>query len=267
LSDRFLVVSGLSAAYGSIQALHAVDLEVGAGEAVAVIGANGAGKSTLLLTLAGLLTPASGRVRLGGRDVTGLPAEQMVRAGIALVPEGRQVFADLSVRDNLLLGAYHRRRSKTIDGEIADVFALFPALAPRANQRAGSLSGGEQQMLAIGRGLLAKPRLLLLDEPSLGLAPLAVRDLSARLIALRDRGVTLLIVEQNIRLAMRVADRAYVLVRGRVARSGSRQEVLADPSIEAAYIGRPTIKTDRICAALQPVATPPDSGKPPSTKS
>ncbi len=232
-----LEVSGIHAGYGRIRALRGVDVEVDEGEAVTIIGANGAGKSTLMRALAGLLPPAAGSVALDGRAVTGRPAVAMVRAGLSLVPEGRQVFAALSVRDNLLLGGYRRRRDKAIPGDLDEVLALFPALADRQGQLAGTLSGGEQQMLAIGRGLMSRPRVLLLDEPSLGLAPLAVAEVVTQLIGLRDRGTTILLVEQNARAAMRVATRGYVLAHGRVLLAGTTDELLADPAVKAAYLG------------------------------
>jgi branched-chain amino acid transport system ATP-binding protein len=215
----------------------AVDLTIEAGEAMAIVGANGAGKTTLLATLAGLMAPQTGTVRLEGRDVTGLPAERMIRVGVALVPEGREIFAGLSVRDNLALGAYSRRGETSVGGYLEEVFALFPVLRARLGQRAGSLSGGEQQMLAIGRGLMARPRLLLLDEPSLGLAPLAIHEVTERLLTLKERGLTLLVVEQNIKVAGRIADRVHVLERGRTVASGGR-EILTDPGVVAAHLGR-----------------------------
>jgi branched-chain amino acid transport system ATP-binding protein len=229
-----LSVSGLSVHYGGIRAVRSVALEVEPGEAVAILGPNGAGKTTLLRSLAGLERPAEGTVELVGRDVTGAGAERLVRAGIALVPEGRGVFADLSVRDNLLLGAYHRRsRTEGLD----DVLSLFPILRDRARQRAGTLSGGEQQMLAIGRALMARPKLLLLDEPSLGLAPLAIRQVVDRLLDLRARGTTILLVEQNIRAALRVATRGYLLRRGEVVLAGTSDELRQAPGVAAAYLG------------------------------
>ena len=236
--EPLLGVVELSAGYGRILALRSVSIEVRAGEAVTIIGGNGAGKTTLLRTVAGLMRPRSGRVLLEGRDVTGRPAEAMVRAGISLVPEGRHVFPGLSVWDNLALGAYHRRREANLREEIDEVFDLFPALGARARQAAGTLSGGEQQMLAIGRGLMSKPRLLLLDEPSLGLAPLTSREVMKRLLTLRERGTTVLLVEQNARAALRVASRGYVLERGAVAVAGAREELLEDPGVRAAYLGR-----------------------------
>ncbi len=242
MSAPLLSVRGLRAAYGRIQALQGVDLDVHAGEIVAVIGANGAGKTTLLRTLAGLMAPTAGRVLLDGQEVTGRPAEEMVRLGVALVPEGRQVFYGLSVWDNLVLGAYHRRRQAELRRDIEEVFRLFPVLAERRRQPAGTLSGGEQQMLAIGRALMARPRLLMLDEPSLGLAPKVVRDVMARLTDLRQRGVTVLVAEQHARAALAVADRAYVLERGRVAISGSRERLLQEPAVRAAYLGRRALR-------------------------
>jgi branched-chain amino acid transport system ATP-binding protein len=235
-----LSVSGLSVHYGGIRAVRSVDLEVEPGEAVAILGPNGAGKTTLLRTIAGLERPAEGRVELAGRDVTGAPAERLVRAGIALVPEGRGVFADLPVRDNLLLGAYHRRHRSE---DLADVYSLFPILAERARQPAGTLSGGEQQMLAIGRALMSRPRLLMLDEPSLGLAPLAVRQVVDRLLELRARGTTILLVEQNIRAALQVATRGYVLQRGRVLLEGTSDELREAPAVRAAYLGASAART------------------------
>jgi|FaiFalDrversion3_1042247.scaffolds.fasta_scaffold00970_2 branched-chain amino acid transport system ATP-binding protein len=233
-----LSVQGLRAAYGRIQALQGVDLEVWPGEVVAVIGPNGAGKTTLLRVVAGLMAPLAGKVLLDGRAVAGRPAEEMVRLGVALVPEGRQVFYALSVWDNLLLGAYHRRRGADLRRDLQEVFQLFPALAERRRQPAGTLSGGEQQMLAIGRALMARPRLLMLDEPSLGLAPKVVRDVMARLAELRQRGVTILVAEQHARAALAVADRAYVLERGRIVLSGSRERLQEEPAVKAAYLGR-----------------------------
>jgi branched-chain amino acid transport system ATP-binding protein len=238
MSRPLLAVERLRAAYGRIQALQEVSLEVYQGEVVAVVGANGAGKTTLLRTLAGLMSPVGGRVLLDGIEVTGRPAEEMVRLGVALVPEGRQVFYGLSVEDNLVLGAYHRRRDSDMRRDMEDIFALFPVLAQRRRQAAGTLSGGEQQMLAIGRALMARPRLLLLDEPSLGLAPKVVRDVMGRLLELRDRGVTVLVAEQHARAALAVADRAYVLERGRIVLSGTRERLIEEGAIRAAYLGR-----------------------------
>jgi branched-chain amino acid transport system ATP-binding protein len=231
-----LSVTGLGVRYGGIRALHDVGLEVGPGEAVAILGPNGAGKSTLLNAVAGLLRPAAGAVRVDGRDVTRARPERRVDAGIALVPEGRGVFADLPVRDNLLLGAYRRPRRDRREA-LADVVELFPVLAERAGQPAGTLSGGEQQMLAIGRALMARPRLLMLDEPSLGLAPLAIRQVVDRLVRLRDRGTAVLLVEQNTRAALRVATRGYLLERGSVVLAAPAGELRDGGAVEASYLG------------------------------
>ncbi len=237
-----LTVTGLRAGYGHIEALHGVDVTVSEGEAVTIIGANGAGKTTLLRAIAGLLSPTAGQVYLGEKQMTGRPAETCVRAGICLVPEGRQVFQELPVHDNLLLGAYHRRR-QDVEDDLANVYALFPALAGRRNQLAGTLSGGEQQMLAIGRGLLSNPRVLLLDEPSLGLAPIAVREVTAKLVALVAQGMTVLLVEQNARAALQVASRGYVLAQGQVVVEGPTAELMDDPRVRSAYLGSHTPPT------------------------
>ena len=237
MTAPLLTVSELSVHYGRINALRSVSLAIEAGAAVAILGPNGAGKTTLLRTLAGLARPSGGSVRLKGRDVTGTRAERLVRAGVALVPEGRGVFADLTVRDNLILGRYRRRRRRGMPEDLDDVFSLFPILGDRARQRAGTLSGGEQQMLAIGRALMAKPQLLMLDEPSLGLAPLAVRQVVDRLLELRARGITILLVEQNTRVAMQLATRGYLLQRGRVLLEGTSAELRASPRTKAAYLG------------------------------
>ena len=231
-----LVVRDLVAGYGPIQALHGVTLEVEAGEAAAVIGPNGAGKTTLLNTIVGMLRPRRGAVRFDGRDVTGFRPERLVGLGLALVPERRQVFAGLSVEDNLRLGAYTLGRDGRhhVDG----IYELFPILRERRRQLAGTLSGGEQQMLAIGRGLMSRPKLLMLDEPSLGLAPLIARQIMATISALRATGTTVLLVEQNARAALEIADRAYVLEAGRVALAGPARAMLADEQVQRAYLGR-----------------------------
>jgi branched-chain amino acid transport system ATP-binding protein len=231
-----LVVRDLAAAYGPIQALHDVALEVAAGEVAAVIGPNGAGKSTLLNTIVGMLRPRRGTVRFDGRDVTGYQPERLVGLGLALVPERRQVFAELSVEDNLRLGAYTLGRAAQRDAD--RVYELFPILRERGRQLAGTLSGGEQQMLAIGRGLMSRPKLLMLDEPSLGLAPLVAREIMATIRALPTAGTTVLLVEQNARAAVEIADRAYVLEAGRVALAGPARAVLADEQVQRTYLGR-----------------------------
>ena len=231
----------MSARYGPVPALRDVSLEVRAGELVALIGANGAGKSTLLRAIAGLVAPAAGRVALDGRDVTGQAPEAMIRAGVALVPERRRVFAPLTVLDNLELGGYalprgHDFRSR-LEAGVEEAYRLFPVLRRRRDQLAGTLSGGEQQMLAIGRALMTRPRLLLCDEPSLGLAPLVVAEIMRLLSTLREAGTTILLVEQNARMALRSADRAYVLEVGSVVLSGAATDLLQDDQLKAAYLG------------------------------
>ncbi len=236
----WLEVEALEVAYGPVQALHGVSLRVDPGEMVAVIGTNGAGKTTLLRAISGLLRPRAGRVRFDGHDITGWPPERIVALGLVQIPERRQLFDSMSVEDNLLLGAYLRLRRgerKTVEEDLARIFELFPRLRERRRQMAGTLSGGEQQMLAIGRGLMARPRMLLLDEPSLGLAPMLVQELFRILRTLREQGLTLLLVEQNARQALRVADRAYVMETGRIVREGIAAELLADPALQAAYLG------------------------------
>ncbi len=235
-----LQIDRINTYYGHIQALKEVTLHVNPGEIVALVGANGAGKTTLLHTISGLLRARSGRILFQGQDITKARAAAIVRAGISHVPEHRQVFGTLSVYDNLLLGAYQRYRRdgrKAVQRDIEEIFDLFPRLRERKKQMAGTLSGGEQQMLAIGRGLMARPKLLLLDEPSLGLAPLIVRDLFQLIASLRDRGQTVLLVEQNARAALKLADRAYILETGRIVLEGNAHELLEDPRVQAAYLG------------------------------
>jgi branched-chain amino acid transport system ATP-binding protein len=236
-----LVLTSVVTYYGSIQALKGISLHVNEGEIVALIGANGAGKTTTLRTVSGLLAPRRGRVSFRGRDVGGRPPEAIVRAGISQVPEGRQLFAPLSVRDNLLLGAYHRSRAEkraSLSKDLGHVYTLFPVLRERVHQLAGTLSGGEQQMLAIGRALMSRPQLMLLDEPSLGLAPRAARTIFEAIPEFRSQGLTVLLVEQNARAALQIADRAYVLETGRVVMEGSAQELLHQPEVQRAYLGR-----------------------------
>jgi len=228
-------VSGLESRYGRIPALKGVDLGVRAGELVALVGANGAGKSTLLRALSGV-QPASGKIVFEKTEIHTLPPEARVALGIVQVPEGRQVFGPLSVEVNLRLGAYRRARSGA-GRSLERVYAMFPVLAERRAQAAGTLSGGQQQMLAIGRALMAEPRLLLLDEPSMGLAPRLVAEIFACVRALRAADTALLLVEQNARAALAIADRAYVLETGRIVLAGSGAELLADSSVRAAYLG------------------------------
>jgi branched-chain amino acid transport system ATP-binding protein len=240
VTEPVLRVDELVTYYGRIAALKGVSLEVLSAEIVAIIGANGAGKTTLLNTLSGLVTPRGGKVWLAGRQVTGLPAERLVRLGMSHVPERRQIFASMTVEDNLLLGAYSRLRREPrarIEQDMRDVLELFPLLAQRKRQLGGSLSGGEQQMLAIGRGLMASPSLMLLDEPSLGLAPMVAREIFALIGRLRERGTSILLVEQNARAALRVADRGYVLEVGALTLSSSATDLLDDSRVRAAYLG------------------------------
>jgi branched-chain amino acid transport system ATP-binding protein len=220
--------------YGAVEALRGVSLDVRQGELVCLIGANGAGKSTLLKSIVGLLTPARGRIVFEGGDITGRAPDAILRAGIALVPERRRVFGALTVRDNLLLGGYAQPRA---DASLEEVERLFPVLRVRARQLAGTLSGGEQQMLAIGRALMGRPRLLLCDEPSLGLAPLVTQEIIRLLAELPARGTTVLLVEQNARLALRIARRGYVLETGAITLEGAARELLENEELKAAYLG------------------------------
>jgi branched-chain amino acid transport system ATP-binding protein len=224
--------------YGAIQAVKDVSLEVRAGEVVAIIGANGAGKTTLLKGIAGIEPVAGGRILLDGTDCAAVPAHRRVGLGIALSPEGRGVFPDQTVRENLLLGAYTLRRDPArVQRLLEREFERFPRLGERQNQLAGTLSGGEQQMLAISRALMSEPRLLLLDEPSLGLAPLIIADIFRSIEALRDAGLTILLVEQMAQQALAIADRAYVLETGLITHEGTGKELLDDPRVRAAYLG------------------------------
>ena len=223
--------------YGPVAALSGVSIRVAPGELVTVIGANGAGKSTLLRALAGLIRPASGMVRFDGQETVGLPTSAMVRRGLAMVPEGRHVFPDMTVSENLDLGAYYQRDKAAIADDRARVLALFPVLQEKLRIHAGRLSGGQQQMLAIGRALMSRPRLLLLDEPSLGLAPVIVQQLGTILRDLNRAGTTILLVEQNARMALRLADRGYILANGRIAGTGTGQELLMDPTVQRIYLG------------------------------
>jgi len=231
-----LVVEDLRSRYGRIEALHGVSFEIADGEIVALVGANGAGKTTLLRAISGVQPISSGRIRFRGQRIEKLPAHARVALGIAQVPEGRQVFAPLSVEDNLRLGGWTRPVAE-LDSSLASVFAMFPMLAEKRYAPAGSLSGGQQQMLAVGRALMAKPRLLLLDEPSMGLAPILVDQILDAVVALKHAGLTVLLVEQNARAALSIADRAYVVETGRITASGRGPELLADPRVQSAYLG------------------------------
>lgn len=234
-----LKINNLAVHYGAIEALRGVSLEVKAGEVVTIIGGNGAGKSTLMKAISGLEPAFAGSIEFEGRDITRMPAHHRVALGISQSPEGRQVFADQSVRDNLLLGAYLRKASDpSISLDVETQFTTFPRLRERQHQLAGTLSGGEQQMLAIARALMARPRLLLLDEPSLGLAPLIVKEIFAVIRALKQSGVTILLVEQMANQALKVADRAYVLKTGEITSSGGARAMLDDPAVREAYLGK-----------------------------
>jgi branched-chain amino acid transport system ATP-binding protein len=237
-ASKLLSVRKLSAAYGNIEAISNLNLDIGTGQIVTVIGPNGAGKSTTLAALMGIL-PSRGEVIFEGHDLSGSRIEDHVAQGMALVPETRALFANMTVRDNLELGAFRFRTSPKqahLDA-LEEVYDLFPRLKQRAKQEAGTLSGGERQMLAVGRALMGKPRLLMLDEPSLGLAPLIVRDIFRIIVQLRERGVSILLIEQNARAALRVADYAYVLELGSVAMEGPADELANDPRVIEAYLG------------------------------
>jgi len=231
-----LEVEGLASRYGRVPALKGIDFTVSRGELVALVGANGAGKTTLLRALSGVQPVSAGRICFEGTDITSASPERRVRLGIVQVPEGRQVFGPLSVEDNLRLGAYVRRGTGTA-ADLERVYAMYPALAERRRQPAGTLSGGQQQMLALGRALMAQPRLLLLDEPSMGLAPRLVEEIFAHIVALKRADASIFLVDQNARAALRIADRGYVLETGRIALSGSGAELIGNEEVKAAYLG------------------------------
>ncbi len=236
-----LRLTSVEASYGPVKALRGVSLHVEEGEIVTLIGANGAGKSTTLEVISGLIRAGSGEILFDGEVATNWPPSQLVRAGMCHVPEGREVFGSMSVTDNLLLGAYARRgrkaRSEVLD-DMEQQFERFPVLAERRDQLATSLSGGEQQMLALARGLMSRPKLLMLDEPSLGLAPIIVQRFFAEIEALRNEGLTVLLVEQNARAALRIADRGYVLETGRIVLDGTARDLLENPEVRRAYLGK-----------------------------
>ncbi|HEY0477058.1 MAG TPA: ABC transporter ATP-binding protein [Kofleriaceae bacterium] len=232
-----LELTGIRAGYGDLQALFDISLEVRAGEIVTLIGANGAGKTTTLRVISGSVRPGAGTVRFDGHDITGLPAHTMPVRGISHVPEGRQLFPFMTVEENLDLGAYNRRSRPAARTALADQLELFPKLKERRRQLAGTLSGGEQQMVAIARGLMAAPRLLLLDEPSLGLSPKVTEEVFARIRDIGSRGVTVLLVEQNVVDGLSISDRGYVIENGRVTMSGAAPDLLRDDKVRAAYLG------------------------------
>ena len=232
-----LNVENVNVYYGNIQALYNVSFFVGKGEIVSLIGANGAGKSTVLKAISGVLTPRAGGIFLAGRNLVGLSPHRIVRMGVSLVPEGRGIFTNMNVMENLEMGAYTRDSREQVTESIREVFALFPRLKERQTQPAGTLSGGEQQMLAIGRAIVARPALVLLDEPSMGLSPLLVREIFRLIRKINEAGTTILLVEQNAFMALSVAHRAYVLETGALALSGSASDLRNDPKVRSAYLG------------------------------
>ena len=232
-----LILENVSVSYGAIEALTDISLEVNQGEVVTLIGANGAGKTTTLRTITGLLEPKNGRITYEGKTISGMAAHKLLPLGIAMSPEGRGVFANLSVRENLEMGAYIRNDKKGIADDMEKGFAMFPRLKEREQQKAGTLSGGEQQMLAMARALMSRPRLLLLDEPSLGLAPIVVHTIFEAIDNIRAEGTTILLVEQNANAALHHSDRAYVLETGRIVMEGDSKQLAADPRVKEAYLG------------------------------
>lgn len=236
-SEPLLRVEHLDAGYGSVQVLWHITLEVRRGEVVALVGSNGAGKSTLLRTVSGLQRPWRGRVRWEGRDIGGLPPESIVRLGLAHVPQGRRLFPDLTLEENLVVGAYSRTDRAAIAADLRNALDLFPVLGERLHLPAGQLSGGEQQMAALARALMARPRLLLIDEPSLGLAPIAVQALMEAVDRLRGRGTSLLLVEQDVAVALEHADRGYIMETGRLTLTGTAAALLRSPRVKEAYLG------------------------------
>ena len=232
-----LEVKDLEVYYGVIQAIKGVSFEVNQGEVIALIGANGAGKTTILHTVTGLLSPKRGQVIFEGKDITRVPAHKIVSMGMAHVPEGRRVFAELSVYENLKMGAYTRKDRSEIEESLANVYKRFPRLEERKNQMAGTLSGGEQQMLAMGRALMSKPKIILMDEPSIGLSPILVNEIFDIIQAVSESGTTVLLVEQNAKKALSIADRAYVLETGNIVLEGKAKDLLEDDSIKKAYLG------------------------------
>jgi len=236
-SKPLLELSKLAVSYGGIQAVKGIDLEVGPGELVCLIGANGAGKTTTLKGICGLLPIKGGRILYRGDDIAGKRPFELVRRGLALVPEGRGVFGALTIEENLAMGAYTRNDAQAIRSDIERVYALFPRLKERRRQTAGTLSGGEQQMLAMGRAMMSRPKLLLLDEPSMGLAPLMVQKVFETILTVSSEGVTILLIEQNAKLALEVSRRGYVMESGEITLSGEASSLLHDPKVRAAYLG------------------------------
>ncbi len=237
MPNPLLTINEIEAYYGRVRALHSISLQVAEGSVVALLGSNGAGKTTTLRVISGLVKPSRGSVEFDGKPINRMRADLLVRAGIAQVPEGRQLFPELTVRENLRLGAYTRRDGRAIEQDLQHVFQYFPRLQERLEQHAGTLSGGEQQMLAIGRALMSKPRLLLLDEPSLGLAPLLVKEIFRIISEIRAAGTTVVLVEQNAHMALRVADYAYLLETGRVVLADSSAALQQREEVKRAYLG------------------------------
>jgi branched-chain amino acid transport system ATP-binding protein len=236
-----LKIKELTSGYGHVTALKDIDIEVREGEIVTVIGANGSGKSTLLKTAAGLIKPVAGQIMFNGRDITGRPAEQIVASGLCLIPEGRQLFGEMSVKENLEMGGYtalRKRRRGDFNKTLVFVYEMFPILRDRANQAAGTLSGGEQQMLAVGRALMSEPKLLMLDEPSMGLAPKVIKTIFGAIKTLNDNGLTILLVEQDATISLSMADRGYVFQTGRCVMEGAGRDLLDDPSVKEIYFGK-----------------------------
>ena len=233
-----LKVENLVVSYGGIEALKGISLEVPEGKIVTLIGANGAGKSTLLRSIIGLVKPGQGKISYEEKDITGLNSQKIVQTGITLVPEGRRVFPNLTVLENLKIGAYLRNDKEGIEKDIRWIYDLFPRLEERSWQMAGTLSGGEQQMLAVGRALMSRPKVLMMDEPSLGLAPLVIKDIFKIIQEINNQGMTILLIEQNANMALKIADIAYVLETGRITMTGSGKELLENPEIKAAYLGK-----------------------------
>jgi branched-chain amino acid transport system ATP-binding protein len=237
VTEPLLELKALKVAYGGIQAVKGIDLQVAEGELVCLIGANGAGKTTTLKGITGLQPIKSGKIHYAGADITGKPAFQLVRKGLSMVPEGRGVFGALTIEENLAMGAYARDDRPAIKADVERVFGLFPRLKERRRQTAGTLSGGEQQMLAMGRALMSRPKLLLLDEPSMGLAPLMVQKVFETVIAISKEGVTILLIEQNAKLALEVSSRGHVMESGEITLHGAAKQLLSDPKVRAAYLG------------------------------
>jgi branched-chain amino acid transport system ATP-binding protein len=237
VTTPLLELKALKVAYGGIQAVKGIDLQVAQGELVCLIGANGAGKTTTLKGITGLQPVKSGKIHYAGADITGKPAFQLVRRGLSMVPEGRGVFGALTIEENLAMGAYTRNDRQVVKADVERVFALVPRLKERRRQTAGTLSGGEQQMLAMGRAMMSRPKLLLLDEPSMGLAPLMVQKVFETVIAISKEGVTILLIEQNARLALEVSSRGYVMESGEITLHGEAKQLLSDPKVREAYLG------------------------------